>query len=208
MGVYLYDEALLAKLRKWTSNTSMMVYGVEETRDLFSKVADTTNDSPIKLPILCLRRLGGYSVDQAGLGKRKLSFNGLTKDATELKSIYLNAIPISIDYQIDVYTRFLKEADEYARNLIFNIINYPRVQIDIPYNGLHMIHDSNIRLTSQINDTSDVPERFMKGQFSRMTFAINIDDAYLFDVAVKDNVTLNVAGLAYNGKNIEELRLE
>ena len=94
----------------------------------------------------------------------------------------LKAIPISIPYQIDIYTRYQDEADEYARNIVYNIINYPKLDIIIPYYDENYTHHSNIRMQSDIEDTSDVPERLVPGQFTRMTIHIYIDDAYLFDI--------------------------
>ena len=60
--VNLYDEALLAKLNRWTEKTELHVYGPEETRRMLEVIADNTNDKPIKLPIVCLRRKGGYTI--------------------------------------------------------------------------------------------------------------------------------------------------
>ena len=104
----------------------------------------------------------------------------------------LQAVPIGIGYQIDVYTRYLAEADEYARNLVYNIINYPKLTIEIPYENSKLQHDANIRILSDVEDNSDIPERLISGQFSRFTIGINIDDAYLWDVRIKDNLKLSI----------------
>ena len=49
------------------------------------------------------------------------------------------------------------------------------------------MHNSNIRLSENIDDNSGIPERLIEGQFTRLTLSINIDDAYLFDYRIKDN---------------------
>jgi len=49
----------------------------------------------------------------------------MTLDSDGDASVNLHAIPIILPYQIDIYTRYLKEADVYCRNFIYNIINYP-----------------------------------------------------------------------------------
>ena len=64
------------------------------------------------------------------------------------------------------------------------------MKIEIPYYDLGITHDSNIRLASDVEDNSDVPERLVSGQFKRYTIEIVIDDAYLFDVKVKDNLRI------------------
>lgn len=188
MSAYFYDEALKEKLKRWTEGTKISVTDTEETQRLFEMMADTTNDSPLKLPLICIRRARGFRI--LSLGKKPLSYGGVTFKANTDMSSKLNAIPIAIPYQLDVYTRYYKEADEYARNLIFNIINYPKLEIEIPYENANLKHVSNIRLTSGVEDNSNVPERLSLGQFTRMTIGIEIDDAYLFDVRTKNNYSM------------------
>lgn len=189
MSVYLYDEAFVSKLKYWTKDTQIQIFSPDDTKRLFEVVADKNNDKPIQLPILCLRRKSGLNVQNPN--KQPLTFDGLMIEATPEKSLSLNAIPIDITYQLDIYTRYFKEADELLRNLTFNIINYPKLTIKIPYNGADIEHDGFIRMSSDIEDNSNVQERLISGQFTRFTFNISIDDAYLWNVKVKDNLTIS-----------------
>lgn len=184
MSVGLYDEALVEKLSAWTKDTAASILSPNDTRRLFETIADTTNDSPLKLPLIALRRSGGYTL--LNTSKKPLTFDGLTLAATHEKAKQLNAVPISIPYQIDVYTRYLDEADEYIRNLVFNIINYPKLDIVIPYNNEDYVHHANMTLGNDVSDNSDIPERLISGQFTRHSLSISIDDAYLFDVRYRD----------------------
>lgn len=204
MAVRFYDEALLKKLQNWTAGTEVQLTGVNETRRLFEVVLDKQNDSPIKLPLISLSRNGGYIIESKY--KQPRSYEGSTMIVTTSTGAKLNAIPIGINYQLDIYTRHLAEADEYARNIVFNIVNYPRLQIEIPYEDSGLFHDANIRLTSDVEDNSDIPERLITGQFTRFTIGIDIDDAYLFDVRVKNNLSIVEAGLHIhtNYKNYED----
>lgn len=188
MGVRYYDEALLNKLKKWTAGTEMQITGVNDTKRLFEVLADKNDDRQIQLPIIALSRQGGYVI--LNKNKQPLSFAGSTMVQNEQRGAKLNAIPIGISYQLDIYTRYLEEADEYARNIVFNIINYPKLTIEIPYESLGLLHDSNIRLKTDVEDNSDIPERLIPGQFTRLTIGIDIDDAYLFDVRIKDNLSI------------------
>lgn len=191
--VNLYDEALLAKFEKWTSKTDIHIYGNEESRKLFEVIADTTNDKPITLPLIALRRRGGYTI--LNINKRPLTYDGFVIDGNETQAMVLNAIPISIQYQLDIYTRYLKEADAYCRDFIFNIINHPNVQITVPYNNANFVHNSTIRLSADVEDNSSIPERLVTGQFTRMSLLIDIDDAYLWDTKIRKNVSLNIDGV-------------
>lgn len=189
MGVRLYDEALLAKLQGWTRNTKLNITGVNDTRRVFQVIGDKTNDEPIKLPLITLSRPAGYEI--LNTNKKMLTFDGALIGVSEKYGKQLNAVPILINYQLDVYAKYLAEADEYARNLVFNIINYPKVTITLPYNDSKFEHDSNIRLLSEVQDNSDVPERLIPGQFTRLSLSITIDDAYLFDIRVRDNISID-----------------
>lgn len=188
MAVTLYDDALLQKLQKWTAGTEMHLTGINESKRLFETILDRKDDKPIELPLIALSRNGGYVI--LNKNKTPLTYSGSTLVKGQQRSARLNCIPIGIAYQLDIYARHLKEADEYARNLVFNIINYPKLTIEIPYEGMGLKHDANIRLVSDVEDNSDIPERLISGQFSRFTLGLEIDDAYLWDVRVKDNLRL------------------
>lgn len=190
MSIQLYDNAFLEKLRNWTRDTGLQLFGPQETARMFQTIADDSNDQPVKLPILSLRRVGGFSV--LNTGKRPMSFDGATLDANHNKAIQLNAIPVNIPYQLDIYTRYFNEADQYIRNLVFNIINYPKLDIIIPYNDENYIHHANIRMQNDVDDNSDIPERLIPGQFTRMSIKLDVDDAYLFDVRARDVYTLEI----------------
>lgn len=45
-------------------------------------------------------------------------------------------------------------------------------------------------MSSNIEDNSSVPERLISGQFTRLTFNISIDDAYLWNAKVRDVKTI------------------
>lgn len=188
MGAYLYDEALVEKIRRWSDRTALSIIGVDEAERLFESTADRTNDNPITLPLISITRPNGYSVNITG--KRWSTHSGLNIQSTQDKSFVLNTIPITIEYQIDVYTRYQKEAETYARNLIFNIINYPKLTVEIPYEGTHFRHDSNIRLTGGVENTSNLAQRIVPGQFTRYSIGIDIDDAFLWDIRAKDNISI------------------
>lgn len=186
MATYLYDEALINKLKFWTNKTDVQIYGPNETARLFATQADKNNDAPIKLPLISITRDKGFTITNPN--KQPLSFDGLTLEASYAKSVMLNAIPISLAYQIDVYTRYQKEADEFVRNLIFNLVNFPVLTIKVPYNSADIELDSTIILQGEVQDNSDVPERIVAGQFTRYTLNIVVNDAYLYDIRVRDNV--------------------
>ena len=197
MSAVLYDEALLNKIKGWVKDGKMKITGPNETRQLFQYIADTTNDKPIELPLIALRR--DYRMEILNKNKRPMTFDGWRKDA-DYKDPHdpskgaainqLNAIPIRLFYQLDIFTRLYEEAEEYVRNFVFNLINFPKICITIPYNSANIIQEAYIDLSPEISDNSDIPERLVTGQFTRKSITFSVD-GWLFDYRTRDAVTID-----------------
>lgn len=188
MSVALYDRAVKDKIAGWIMDPNLVVLGPDEVKRLFQQRADKSNDKPLTLPLIAISR--DRDIDIQITAKRPLTYSGKVFNADDKKADHLNAVPITIKYQIDIYTRYQEEADEYIRNFVFQIINHPKLEIDIPYNNSTLGYQSYISLTNQITDNSDISERLIPGQFTRMTLRIELRDAYLF---------------SYNHKNIPKI---
>lgn len=184
MGIRYYDEAVYNKIQGWVKDPNLRILKPNETARLFQILADLNNDNPLSLPLIALSRES--DVEIISTNKKALTFDGMLMDANEKKAQQLNAIPIEVHYQLDIFTKEYAEGDEYIRNFIFNIINFPKLSIEIPYNNINYIHESNIRINPTVEDTSDIPQRLFSGQFTRWTIKFYIDDAYLFAAPVKD----------------------
>ena len=179
MGVRFYDEALVNKIKSWVKDKEMRILSPENVDKLFQIKANDSGDKALTLPLIAISR--GSNIDIATT-KRALTEDGQHVYATEDRSLVLNAIPMELSYQLDIYCKYFNEADEYLRNFLFNLINYPKISIEIPYNNTKIIHNSTIRVESPVADTSDIPERLISGQFTRLSISIKIDDAYMFSV--------------------------
>lgn len=191
MAIRYYDQAVLEKIQRWVKDPNMKILSPNDSARLFQMQADEQNDKPLTLPLIAISR--DPNIEILNTAKKALSYDGGHLAANEKKSEVLNGIPIKISYQLDIYTRYFAEADEYVRNFVFNIINYPRVSISIPYNNASVIHDSTLILESQIADNSDIPEHLIAGQFTRMSLKMNIDDAYLFSIPFMNNWNVEYA---------------
>ena len=203
MSARFYDEAIILKFKNWIKDENMTITSPSETKRLFEYIADIESDNPIKLPLIALRRDSTANI--LSTNKKALTFSGARKFDNN-KGAQLNAIPIELRYQLDIYTRYYNECEDYIRSFIFNIINYPKVLVKIPYNGANIEHVFNLRLNSEVQDNSDIPERLTPGEFTRKTLSFYIDDAYLFDYKVKDILNIEEANIEINFK--EDLRKE
>lgn len=189
MSVRLYDDAIVTKIKKWIKDESLKVLSPDETERLFQIKADETKDSPITLPLITITRNPEIELQYAH--KKVMSYDGMMLDSTYEKSLQIDAIPMTISYQIDIYTRYFNEGDEYLRNFVFQLINFPTVKVILPYNNIQYEHWSNIKLLPTLEDTSDIPLRLAPDQFTRWTIRFEVDDAYFFSLPYKNNVSID-----------------
>lgn len=200
MSTYLYDKAMLDKLKKWGISDNATLLAPDDTQTLYDVINDRNGDGGIQLPLITLTRKGNVTIRNAN--KQPLSINALTIARSLTNYATLNAVPIELQYQIDIFTRKRVQAEEYVRELIFNFINYPEIKICIPYEDANYWHKSMISLNTEIADNSAIPERLIHGQFTRYTMSVKIDDAYLFDVRIRDTIQ-KVEWTTYPDKNVE-----
>lgn len=185
MAIRYYDDAVMDKIQRWIHVDGLRILRPEETRDLFKMKADLNNDKPLTLPMIALSRDTNIELLQATA--RPLSYDGKVLKRSANTSAQLNGIPISVNYQLDIYTKREEEGDDFMREFVFNLINYPRIKILIPYNGSEVKHVANIRVMSTVSDNSDISERLYKDEFTRWTIQFEIQDAYLFSVPYNEN---------------------
>lgn len=186
MSVRLYDEAITNKIKGWIKDEKLRVLSPDDTSRLFSMRSDMTNDKPLDLPLISIVR--GNEIELDYPHKKMMSYDGMMLDANYEKSLQIDAIPMTLTYQIDIYTKYSYEADEYMRNLVFNLINLPTIKVILPYNSINDEHWANIKILSTIEDNSDIPQKLFGSLLSRWTIRFVVDDAYLFSLPYKDNV--------------------
>lgn len=204
MSVNLYDQAVTDKINSWlpkARNKSIKVLSPDETARLFSIEADEKNDEPLSLPLVSISRDNTIEILQKTM--TPMSFDGLMLDATTKKTLQLDGIPININYQLDIYTRFADEALALVREFMFKLINNPQITIELPYNNQHFKHISSLVMEEQIEDTSAISERLFPGQFSRWTLRFRVDGAYMFNLPYVDNVHMELGPVEIKNYNQE-----
>ena len=212
MAVRLYDEALTNKIGKWVKNSKLTILKPEESTRFFEMTLDDIKDKTLSLPLIAISR--DKNIDILSTQKQSKTFDGFSNLNKTLGNkeyldevaenerlnlgqslpaptpINVNVVPIRIAYQIDIYTRGMAEADEYIRNFVFNFINYPKLEITLPYNDVDLKHESMIYLDASISDNSDIKEHLFADQFVRFTLKIVLDDAYLFSIPTNERVAI------------------
>lgn len=186
MACRYYDDILVAKILKWLPEaTNLRVLGPSESKKLFELTADDIKDQPFKLPIISLTR--SKDIELLSTIKQPKSYEGLKLLSTPEETLHFNVIPIKLLYDLTIYTKTEEEVDEYVRNFLFKLINNPVIKVRIPYNNTQIEHVANIRVLSNISDTSDISERIFSGQFHCWTIQLEIQDAFLFSLPYRRN---------------------
>lgn len=197
MAVKYYDDAIICKLKTWIpDNSALRVLKTDDVKRLIQVKADDSNDAPLKLPLMSLSRKP--ELELLSTIKQQKSYDGLRIvphkgfDANRIVpsvTALMNVIPIKVEYQLDIYTKTQEACEEYVRNFLFKLINNPLLVIEIPYNNLDIRHTANIRVLSNVADTSDIAERIFPGQFTRWTIQFELQDGFLFSIPYKQNWT-------------------
>jgi hypothetical protein len=197
MAISYYDDAIIDKLKKWIPDTNKLrVLGPDDTKKLFELKADDTNDSPVQFPFITLTR--NRDLEITSNIKQLKSFDGLhiiapneRNNRIPEKTALFNVIPVKTTYQLNIYTKYKHEGEEYIRNFLFKLINNPQIVVDIPYNNMGMKHTAHLRVLDTISDTSDIAQRLFPGQFYRWTIQMELQDGFLFNIPYKTNWTLS-----------------
>lgn len=190
MALRYYDDVLAERLKRWVpENSHLRILKPDESKRLFELIANDNNDKNIKVPFIALSR--DTSIEINSNIKQNKSFDGLKLANNDDITLQLNVIPVTINYQLDIYTKTYDEGDEYLRSFLFKLINNPLLKIEIPYNNTSIQHVANIRVADQVSDTSDISERMFSGQFTRWTIQLELQDAFLFSIPYRKNWKLD-----------------
>lgn len=186
MSVRLYDEALVNKIKSWLpTKTKLQVLRPDEVSRLYEINAQENSDQPIKLPLIAISRDPDVSLNLATWSSK--SRDGYIYTRSEDKALMFKDIMIELNYQIDVYTKYAKEADSLLVELIYKLMLDNQITVDVKNEeNLDIKHVSTITLDPTVRDTSDISERVFPGQFTRWTLTVSIKDAHLFSLPVKD----------------------
>lgn len=206
MAIRFYDEAIANKIQKWIKDPNLRILKPDETNRLFKLRASQTDDKPITLPLIALSRDTSFEI--LNTNKNPMSFNGNYLDRQSDRTAQLNAIPIELNYQLDIYTKEYEVGDEYLRDFIFHFINNGAIKIIIPYNGVNEEHIAYLKINSTVTDNSDIPEKLFPDQFTRWTIQFTLKDAYLWSVPINKNWKISDAELRIINKNNGEVIVE
>lgn len=194
MSVYLYDEAILNRIRTVLGEDTIHIITPEK---VFTK-SNNKGDDPI-FPGVSLYR-PSYSLST--LGKTMSGYRVGRQEYSETLNqiISTRALPISINYQIDVYTRYREQNDELTKELLWFFSLYPLHKLTLTFDDYEKTIEFNVFLGDEITDNSEINEFENKGQYYRSSFYLTVDSAQLFLLSPTDKPKLEVVVKSYDLK--------
>jgi len=174
MSVFLYDDAIVQKLRTLTEKSH--IYIVPPSLQ-FRTIAKLQEDT-VEMPFISLQRTGwGLKSERP----HSMKFHGLKAvvDEEAKTTSYLQAIPIRINYLMDIWSKTREENDMILRELLFYFSINPTLEVTIPY-GINQNHVFNLFFDNEVEDNSDIVEQLNHGEYFRQTISLYTDDAYLW----------------------------
>ena len=150
--IQLYDEALLDYLT-YNFSDNVKIVPVAE----YWRVIAMHKENSLQLPSICISR-SNQAVDPE-LKSWVTSRMGMIDRVEKHRLITEQSMPISLNYNLTLLATKQDDIDELTSEVIFLIVNNPRVTITIPYG-------SNRNVNAQISMTSDVTEASLRDTFS------------------------------------------
>lgn len=133
--IYLYDNAIVNDLKKSFNpnnvpNPVVSVIGPEESIGIAAQI----QDDKLSFPIISLVRNTTVAIDQT---RRNMSWEHFgvssvydSKTNTEYRE---KVIPISLDYDLNIYTTNVVDTDEIVKELLFKYVSQYFLTIELPY---------------------------------------------------------------------------
>ena len=206
MAVYLYEKAIVEKMRQITNDDRIIITPSDNIYNIIPRIS---NDE-LKLPLIHLVRQPWKLADIKPHG---MIYNGSVNDrfpmykhgdyidCSDGKVHRMHAIPIVMSHVFEVWSRTREENDELIRELIWFLKTNNEFYVDIPY-GVNDKHIFTLQIASDIMDNTDIVSHKDTGELFMQSFITICNDAYLWKSSSHNPTCINV------GFEIKELKHE
>jgi hypothetical protein len=150
------------------------------SHELYFEEMATETEGKFTLPLIGIKRVG-WSLDKQRFNHLETwygSYNAV--DQNTGKNYFITALPIAINYQIDIYAEVREVVDKIAAELMFFLWKHPKLMFEVVKPFQWTCLDSDIWI-DDILENSDLGNFSSKGRLYRTTYDIKIDNAKLYE---------------------------
>lgn len=204
MSIYLYEKAIVEKMREITGDDRIVITPSENIRNIIPRIS---NDE-IKLPLIHMIRNNWRLSDKKS---HAMKMNGhiandfplFHQGSNEIngKIHREHIIPITFSHTFEVWSRTREENDEMIRELIWFFSTMGELIVNIPY-GLDREHIFTLELQPEIIDNTDVVSHKDMGEVFLQALITTCNDAYLWKSSSHNPTCIHVNTELMNNKNI------
>lgn len=187
VSVYAYDLAVVNDFRARFKqppvsysdvNSNVVMAGPDQA---FQVLGQMDNDK-IVMPFISVQRLNWQlnldrQMSQTFIGDRIVMQN--PDNPLERLEVRAQVIPITINWQLDVWTKDRITNDALVREILWYYHLRPTLLVNVLH-GLNMKHTFNIMFNSEIEDNSDIHNQNNRGNIVRSTLSFFAEDCYLW----------------------------
>lgn len=204
MSVYLYDTAITERIRNVLQDPNIHIVPSEK---MFTKSKDA-NDNPAFPAVSIFRPSYSLSTLNKSISGYRIGRHEYSAESNKLYAT--QTLPITINYQVDVWTKDRIQNDELVRELIWFYTLYPQQKLTLTYENYRRDFTFNCFVNEEITDNSNISEFEDKGQYYRTTFTLVVDEAQLFMVNIKPLPSIIATLEAYDmeGAKFDESMIE
>lgn len=187
VSVYAYDIAVVNDFRARFKQPPITYSDVNSnvimsTPDQAFRILGEMSNDNIVMPFISIQRLSWQlnldrQMSQTFVGDKVVIQN--PDNPKEKLEVRAQVIPITINWQLDVWTRDRITNDALVREILWYYHLRPTLLVRVLH-GLNMLHTFNIMFNSEIEDNSDIYNSNNKGNIVRSTLTFYSEDCYLW----------------------------
>ena len=172
--IQLYDEALL----DYFKNNFKAQVAITPVSDFWQVIA-MHRETRLQLPAICLARAN--SSNDTELQSWVIGRRGRVDRVQKHKLVTEQALPLRLSYRITLLATRQDDIDELTSEVIFLILNKPRVSVLIPYGSERTIH-GQISLDGEVASDS-MPDTFSEtGILYQTIIPVKVNGANIFNL--------------------------
>lgn len=197
MSLMYYDIAMTKRVKNLYPETYFAA-----PEEIFSMNAKNHGGTKIVMPMLGVYRLPDFSINPSYHNEPQTRFGvpllvGQHKNPEfPNKPVASHMVPVSLQYQIDVYSVKREVCDGLAAELIMEFLEDPWVDVNIKSIGDDYVQKFSIKLEDSVSDNTSLTEFDETGRFYRLTLTLNIEQAYL--TRIDKTMVIDTVEVDYN----------